>query len=161
MHKEAYNWIAKQVTMLPIRRSILEFGSKNVNGTCRNLFSNADIYLGIDVSEGDSVDIVADAAVYRSVQAFDTVLCFEVLEHTDNARELCRNAHRHLSKHGVFIVTAAAPGREPHSAIDGGQVRENEFYRNVTVSDLRWWCSDFSLVMVDMEGQDVYAIAIR
>lgn len=161
MHKEAFNWIAKQVAMFPIRRSVLDLGSKDVNGTCRGLFSNVDTYVGIDISAGDGVDVVADAASYLSADRFDTVLCLEVLEHTDKAREICRNAHKHLTKHGVFLVTAAAPGREPHSAIDGGQVREGEFYRNVTVSDLRWWCSDFGLVMVDMEGQDVYAIAIR
>lgn len=161
MHQQAYEWIAKQVAMLPARRSVLEFGSKDVNGTARHLFNNADRYHGIDISEGPGVDQVADAATFQAGEKFDTVLCLEVLEHADRAREICRNAANHLHKYGVFLLTAAGVGREPHSAIDGGSLKEGEFYRNVTVAELRFWLSDFPLVMVTTEGNDIYAIGIR
>lgn len=162
MHQQAYDWIAKQALMLPPRRSILEMGSKSVNGGVRNVFANADIYHGIDLSAGEGVDEVADAADYRTSQRFDTVVCCEVLEHTNRTREICSNAHRHLTRNGIFLVTAAAVGRPAHSAVDGGELKEGEFYRNVTARDLRWWLSDFAVVMVDTEaGGDIYAIAIK
>lgn len=161
MHQAAHDWVASIVRQLPARRSVLELGARDVNGTARSLFVSADRYLGIDISEGNGVDIVADASTYTTDDRFDTVLCMEVLEHTDKAREICRNAHRHLNKAGVFIVTTAGTGREPHSAVDGGPLREGEFYRNVTVAELRYWMNDFGIVMVCDNAQDVYALGVK
>lgn len=162
MHQQAYEWVSKTVSQIPVRRSVLEFGSRDVNGTARSVFSQADRYLGIDIIEDAGVDIVADASTFKAGDTFDTVLCMEVLEHTDKAREICRNAHAHLSKHGVFIATMAGIGRQPHSAVEGGELKEGEFYRNVSVAELRYWLSDFGLVMIvsDVPG-DLYAVAIR
>lgn len=162
MHEQAHNWMASQVKQLPLRRSVLEFGSRNVNGSPRPLFVNADKYIGVDIREGEGVDIVADAADYRTEERFDTVVCMEVLEHTNRGREICCNAYRHLLRGGVFLVTAAGIGREPHSAIDGGAVQEGEYYQNVSIADLRWWCSDFQLVTVNTDTTgDIYALCIK
>jgi SAM-dependent methyltransferase len=161
MHQAAHEWITQQVAMLPVRRSVLEFGARDVNGSPRPLFIHTDRYHGIDITDGPGVDQVADAATFSTPERFDTVICMEVLEHTDKAREICRNAHRHLLPHGVALFTAAWVGREPHSAVDGGTLHEGEFYRNVTVADLRFWLSDFPLVMLTTEGTDIYAIAIK
>ena len=32
MHQAAHHWITQQVAMLPVRRSVLEFGARDVNG---------------------------------------------------------------------------------------------------------------------------------
>lgn len=162
MHQSAHSWLANICRQLPLRRSILELGSKDVNGSPRALFPQADRYLGVDLVAGAGVDVVADAATFQTEERFDTCICMEVLEHTDRAREVCRTIHQHLHRGGVALITAAGVGREPHSAVDGGALREGEFYRNVTVSDLRWWLSDFPLVMVDAgTAGDVYAIAVK
>lgn len=162
MHKEAYDWIAKQVRCLPLRRSVLEFGSKNVNGTIRNLFTNADKYLGVDIVEGAGVDVVSDAGKFKSDERFDTIVCTEMLEHTNRGRDICLNAFNHLAKGGVFLATMAGEGREPHSAVDGGELHEGEYYQNVTVAELQFWLSDFSFVMIDKDTpRDLYALAIK
>lgn len=162
MHQSAHDWISLQVKQLPHRKSILEIGSRDVNGSIRSLFQHADRYLGIDIRPGEGVDVVADAAIFQSDERFDTCVCMEVLEHTDKQREICRTAYRHLLKGGILLVTAAGIGREPHSAIDGGTLKDGEYYQNVTVADLRWWMSDFQLVMASTETPgDVYAIGIK
>lgn len=160
MHIQAYNWMRHTLANLPDRHSVLEIGSKDVNGTIRPLLGKVDRYVGIDMVEGAGVDVVADAATFRTDERFDTVICMEVLEHTDKGREICRTAYRHLSEGGVFLVTAATVGREPHSAIDGGTLREGEYYQNVNRADLSFWLSDFpKRYITKKQWGDIYAIA--
>lgn len=163
MHQTAYNWIAKTVRILPVRRKVLEFGSRDVNGTPRRLFQDAECYVGVDLIAGPGVDIEADASTFTTQDRFDTVICMEVLEHTDKAREICRNAYHHLTEGGVFLVTAASYRRQPHSAVDGGELKEGEFYRNVTRADLRFWMSDFRTAMIRLSKcrGDIYAIGVK
>lgn len=163
MHMQAYHWIRRTLASLPDRHSVLEIGSKDVNGTIRPLLGKVARYVGVDVVEGPGVDMVADAATFRTDERFDTVICMEVLEHTDKGREICRTAHHHLLEGGVFLVTAATGIREPHSAIDGGPLREGEYYQNVRYSDLSFWLSDFSKNHISLKGRygDIYAIAYK
>lgn len=162
MHQQAYDWIAKQVRCLPLRRRVLEFGSKDVNGGVRSLFTTADRYHGIDVVEGAGVDQVSDAAEFRSDERFDTVVSTEMLEHTNKGRDICSNAYRHLLPGGVFLLTMAGEGRHPHSAVDGGPLQRDEYYQNVTVAELQFWLSDFKLVMIDKDTpKDLYALAVK
>jgi hypothetical protein len=72
-----------------------------------------------------------------------------------------------LEPGGVFIVTMAGPGRLPHSAtgrpvtmIDGKVILE-EYYHNVTYTQLTAWLSDFARVqiVVDPVACDLYAVA--
>lgn len=160
MHKEAYDWMRQTLAYLPDRKSVLEIGSKDVNGSIRPLFDKVTNYVGIDLVEGRSVDIVADAATFRIDAQFDTVVCMEVLEHTDKGREICRTAHHHLLPNGIFLVTAATGIRAPHSAIDGQELREGEYYQNVKYSDLSFWLSDFKRRRITKkQWGDIYAIA--
>ena len=162
MHHQAYHWMRKTIAMLPDRFSVLELGSKDVNGSIRPLFTKATRYVGVDLSEGAGVDVVADAVTFKTDERFDTVVCMEVLEHTDKGREICRNAHHHLQAGGVFLVSAATGIRVPHSAVDGGELRDGEYYQNVRHSDLSFWLSDFSkrYIFKKMWG-DIYAIAYK
>jgi SAM-dependent methyltransferase len=70
---------------LPVGRA-LEVGSMNVNGTIREVFqADAVDYIGIDIAKGDCVDFVIDGERLANSfprDHFDTVLCFECLEHT-------------------------------------------------------------------------------
>lgn len=162
MHHQAYHWMRRTLAILPDRQSVLEIGSKDVNGTIRPLLGKVARYTGIDIVEGAGVDIVADAATFRTDERFDTVVCMEVLEHTDKGREICRTAYHHLSEGGVLLVTAATDGREPHSAVDGGPLREGEYYQNVKRSDLSFWLSDFSKSYITKkQWGDIYAVAYK
>jgi hypothetical protein len=167
MHEGAYKFIARSARTLGFRQSVIELGSRHVpgawpySGPVRPLFM-ARSYLGVDVREGPNVDVVANAAVWRPDNPVDTVICAETLEHTDEAAGICHTAWEMLADDGAFVVTTAGVGRAPHSAVDGGPLRDGEFYRNVTEDDLRGWLSDFTKVIIDdtVPG-DIYALALK
>lgn len=148
-------------------QSVLEFGSRNINGSVRYLAPYAD-WLGVDLVAGDGVDIVGDVTtVALGWGDWDVVVCCEVLEHVDDdtARAVVENAERHLLPGGLFIATMAGRNRAPHSAIDGGPVRPGEFYRNVTVDMLTAWIDDAGfgrrVVSESPDGSDLYCWAYR
>ena len=64
---------------------VLELGAYNVNGTIRDVFQHdATEYVGVDGCPGPCVDEVVDgeSLIARfGLGSFDTVLCFETLEH--------------------------------------------------------------------------------
>lgn len=162
MHSAAFDFVRAVATAETPRGPVLEIGARNINGTIRDLFP-ADNYVGLDVEGGPGVDVVADGATYQPAAAPACVVCCEVLEHAPNAEAICRHAHAILQPGGMFIVTAAGEGRAPHSAVDGGPVRQGEFYRNVWAHDLRRWLSDFVTVTIteNPHAGDVYAVATK
>ena len=133
MHAEARQWVENFATMQPI--SVIEIGSKNVNGSIRDLFPNATWH-GIDRESGAMVDQVTDAIDYTPNMPADLVVCCEVLEHADNWRQIINRAAEWLKPEGVLIVTCAGLGRKPHSC-DGGPLKPNEYYANIDPSELR------------------------
>lgn len=161
MHDAALDWLTRTLATLPPRRRVLEMGSRDVNGTARPLFKRCR-YLGIDLMNGPGVDRVANAATFDTSERFDTILCTEVFEHTPDAERICKNAHRLLRPGGVFLVTAAGEGREPHSGFDGEAPDEGEYYENVTEEMLRGWLAGagFCGIIVTTESPgDIYALA--
>src|SRR5687767_1695479 len=161
MHDTAHDWLARTLTTLPPRRSVCELGSRNVNGSARDLFHGVR-YVGVDLWPGEGVDVVANAATWGESGAYDTVLCCEVLEHTPDAARICQNAYRLLKPGGVFLMTAAGEGREPHSGFDGGEPDEDEYYENVTEKMLHDWLQHFVTVAVEVGTPgDIYALAFK
>lgn len=166
MHHGAYEWVRKIVLSLPpIQGRVAEFGSRNVNGSVRPLFAGASLYFGIDLMRGEEVDLVADAAdwFYPGLEGFDAVVSCEMLEHAPRAREVCHNAYRLLRAGGVFIITAASPGREPHSVDGVHPVPPGEHYANISPAELRDWLSPFRTVLIDAHStpDDIYAFAAK
>jgi len=165
VHPEAYYFFLSSLRTLPKRGAVVEIGARNVNGSLRQLFieNPPPVYVGVDIAPGPLVDVVADGAEYTPLFAPDTVLSAEVLEHTSQAEAICRNAYQMLAPGGVFIVSAAADPRAQHSAVDGGGLREGEYYRNVNPQELREWLSlsgfHIHSVQHDTNRGDVYAVA--
>lgn len=157
MHHAAWMFVAAQVA--DCEPPFLEIGSLDINGSVREMFDGP--YTGIDIVEGNGVDQIGDGATFTSKKKFGTVLCLEVLEHTPDARKIVANAHTLLRKGGRLVITAAGPTRQPHSATDGGQLRPDEFYRNVSTDDLAKWLKPFSSVDVCEQGDDVQAVAVK
>ena len=156
MHDAARQFVARYATDKPVM--VLECGARDVNGSVRSLFPRAD-WFGVDIGPGPGVDEVADFADYQHPHLVDIVVSTEVLEHTPRWREILLSASRNLRPGGRLIVTAAGPGRAPHSAIDGGAVGD-EHYENIDPEDLsselaRW----FSVSEVQHVGADVHAVA--
>jgi cyclopropane fatty-acyl-phospholipid synthase-like methyltransferase len=142
---------------------VLEIGSRNINGSVRPLFAAAASYTGIDLQDGPDVDVQADGATYDARQALDTIVCTEVLEHTPVASMLIQRAARQLVPGGWLLLTCATDPRVAHSAHDGGQLCDGEYYGNVAPADLRSWLKAAGLATVleevHAERGDLYVLA--
>lgn len=151
----------------PTARSVLDIGGRDVNGTVRALFPEAETYTVIDAMPGDNVDIVADASVWTPQWVYDVVVCCEVFEHTPVWREICTTAYLALTPGGTFITTMGGPGRAPHSAVDGGHILQpGEHYGNVDPDDLHRQLTviGFEGITVDQQHHpmaDVRAMATK
>ena len=155
--------MARFATDQPLR--ILDLGGRDINGTPRPLFPNAD-YTSLDISPGPRVDIVADAATWNpGRQRWDLVVATELFEHTPQWPAICVTAYQALEPDGRFVVTTAAPGRPPHSGIDGGTVRPGEHYANIEPEQLRMALevAGFVEITVDVQSNpaDVRAVASK
>ena len=161
MHAEAWAFVAQAVRERGPFERVLELGGRNVNGSVRDLFFGAD-YTAVDIAPGAGVDIVADCCEWQPPARFDAVVCCEVFEHEKRWPMMCATAARACRPGGVAVLTMAGPGRAPHSAIDGGTLRPDEWYDNVDPDALLEALTDagFSFVDVEHNGPDVYAVAV-
>lgn len=163
MHPQAFQWVEQCVSRYELRDvgSVLEFGSRDTNGTVRSLF-NADTYTGVDLHDGPSVDVIADASTYRN-DPVDVVVSTELLEHAPNPDQIIRSAYANLHAGGCLIVTAAGLGRSPHGQHGAAGPAPGEHYANIDPKDLSDWleAAGFATYQVDVAGLDVRCIAWR
>lgn len=168
MHEQAMEWIAKWATTDPV--SVLDIGGRDLNGSPRHLFPAATRYTVLDALPGElvtDVDVIADAATWNpSGQWWDVVVCAEVLEHAAQWRAILRTAYAACRPGGRLIVTTAAPGRPPHSAVDGEfRLLPGEHYANIRPDALEWalLAAGWSEVTVDVRDYpaDVRAAAVK
>lgn len=162
MHAEALSFIRLMADTYGPFATVADFGGRDINGSPRPLFKGAD-YTSIDLEPGPGVDVVTDAKAWVPPVLFDAVVCAEVAEHCPDPHRLLASAYRALVPDGVLIFTAAAPEREPHSAVDGAAVRPDEHYEGIAPAALRHWLRDWSWVHVEHHPSrgDVYAVARR
>lgn len=98
-------WAARIVKVYDLSgRSVLDVGSRDVNGSLRGLFTGS--YIGVDMVDGPGVDRVACASdLPFNDGEFSVVICTEMLEHDltfwrsldEMKRVLCRGGHLLLS----------------------------------------------------------------
>jgi SAM-dependent methyltransferase len=175
MHDEAFAYVRRTLAKLPPRQWVLDVGGRNVNGSPRELVSDAS-YQVLDIEPGEGVDIVADASTwngerivdeggqrYHSWPVYDTISCCEVLEHTPAGEAIVRNAHDLLEPGGVLIMTMATEPRPPHSGHDGAPLREGEYYANVRPPQLWQWLRPFASRVLERDAVhgDLYAVAVK
>ena len=164
MHTEAMAWVAEHATSDPV--TVLDLGGRYVNGSPRGLFPNAISYTVLDIISAPDVDIIADAATWNPYgDRWNVVLCCELFEHTFYWPAICRTAYRALAPGGRLIVTTAAPGRPPHSGVDGGPLHPGEYYANLEPDR---FCdalnvAGFADIVIDVQPSpsDVRAVAVR
>lgn len=163
MHNDAYQWVAQHATDGPA--SVLDVGGRNVNGSPRDLFPGADPYVTLDILPGEGVDIVADASTWVPDRLYDVVVCCEVFEHAEVWPDILDTIFAALHPGGVAILTMAGPGRTPHSAFDGGPMRDGEYYANVGPGELELALTDAGFIDVTVDYQpgpaDTRAVAFR
>lgn len=148
MHFEAREYVRRYSNFEP--QSIVEIGSRNVNGAVRDLF-NQEHYTGIDLRPGPGVDIAVDALKWNPPSLVDLVICTEVLEHMEAWRDLVLHACTWLNFGGRIIITCAGPGREPHSAVDGGRLQKGEWYGNISPRELAFALRDAGVFADSLE----------
>jgi hypothetical protein len=139
MHTAAYEFIRRQVkaTQYNVRR-VLEYGSRNVNGSVRPIFANPRTvsYWGIDLVAGADVNEVADAATYKPRVTPNAIVCCEVLEHSPSWRAIIANAWKSLGPGGLLFLTCACDPRPAHSATGDPTPHPDEYYQNINPIEL-------------------------
>lgn len=160
MHNEVLNFVSNFSTTDII--SVIEIGSRDINGSVRQLFPNAT-WLGLDLYPGPSVNIVCDAEHFIPPCKYDIAVCCEVLEHAENWIQLINTMERWLKPDGKLIITCAGIGRAEHSAIDGQELKDGEYYKNLSELDLLkvMRMLNFGWIEASQVGQDVRAVAYK
>lgn len=160
---------------------VLEIGSYDVNGTIRDFFPAAD-YVGVDLSDGPGVDVIAYGHDLDYADAsFDIVLSGECFEHDPHWQETFANMVRLVRPGGLVAFTCAGRGRPEHGTTrtlitdsPGTQSEGIDYYRNLSPADFRnhpslesfddygLWrqarCFDLYFAGIRKGGQGAYAI---
>lgn len=154
MHGQALQWVASHATFKHWP-SVLEIGSRNLNGAVRHLFGGSS-YWGIDIEPGEGVDEVADARIWTAPHPFDLVVCCEVFEHVEDWPMILATIAASLHDGGNVILTMAGPGRGGHSGREPGPLQPGEFYADVDPVLLVWnlatYFTDWTLDYIKRPG---------
>jgi SAM-dependent methyltransferase len=116
MNKGCVAFGTQQLTANDIRgKSVLEVGSRNVNGSLRwhvEALAPAS-YVGVDILPGPGVDEVCpvDQLLQRfGVDAFDVVFSTEMLEHVRDWRAAVTNLKGVTKRGGILLITTRSQG---------------------------------------------------
>lgn len=150
MHHEVLHFVYETKNLYPEyfnNARVLEIGSQSVQGqpAVRCHFANCE-YIGVDIGEGECVDVVSLGHLYKSDQLFDTIISCECFEHDPYYDLTITNMINHLRPGGMMIFTCASTGRSEHGTIrtspesspltadiEGWQ----DYYRNLTQFDFQ------------------------
>lgn len=119
MHNTQRHAIRAFRRTLPMTGAVLDIGSRDLNGTPRDLFEGWR-YVGVDIEEGPGVDrVVPDESTRWAMdERFDAVLCCSVLEHVRRPWLLARIAGEQLKPGGRLLFTAPQSWPTHHHPID-------------------------------------------
>lgn len=141
------------------RKTVLDVGSLDINGCNRDLFIDCN-YIGIDIEEGNNVDVVGLAhELQMPDNYFDTIVSTECFEHDMFWERSLWNIVRMLDKGGLFFFTCATEGRGEHGTKKSSpscspftsKIPEwEDYYRNLTEEDIRK-VLDIDLIFMDYQ----------
>lgn len=160
MHQQVREYAAAKLTGRQFG-SVVEVGGRWINGGVRDLV-DCDSYVSLDLYDGDGVDVVADVCDWKPDAPVDLVICCEVIEHAPDPEGVVAACVAMLAPGGTFLMTCAGPDRAPHSGLDGGEVREDEHYRNIKPAEMKRWLADLDAeVEYHKDRGDLYAFATK
>ena len=122
---------------------VLEIGSRNVNGSLRSIIENYEplSYTGIDIIDGEGVDIVCDANELLNQfddDSVDVIICTELLEHVKNWKNVINNIKQVLKADGIAFITTRSKGFGYHGF-------PNDYWR-YEIIDFQHIFSDFDII---------------
>jgi SAM-dependent methyltransferase len=143
---------------------VVEFGSRDINGTPRPHFGAPKEWVGIDCRKGKNVAVVGLCHEFDpEVSDFDVVVSTEALEHDPFWEKTLQQAAKLLRSGGVFALTCGSEHRPTHHEKDspipgyyggrtGGEVRE------VLEAAADW--SDLKIDYI-RHGQDLMVVGVK
>ncbi|MCQ8887699.1 class I SAM-dependent methyltransferase [Pseudoalteromonas agarivorans] len=175
MHWQAFTFVQIVKTIIPeyfYNTKVIEFGSHTVNYSIRELFSNPECYMGVDLSPGKTVDVIAPAQDVYLGNKFDIAISCECFEHNPYYQETFLNMFKHLGEQGVVIFTCATTGRPEHgtSRTDlndspGTASVGWDYYKNLVQDDFdsNFIKQNFKhyLFVENEESQDLYFVGFK
>ena len=146
MHKEAVHFIKHINNIFPEyfeNKTVLDVGGGDINGNNRYLFTDYT-YVGVDIGEGENVDVVCRGHEFKDSEGFDVVISSECFEHDEFWKDTIINCIALTKPGGVFLFSCATTGRPEHgtrrtSPQDSPFTSEieNDYYMNLTEQDIR------------------------
>jgi SAM-dependent methyltransferase len=124
---------------------VLDVGSLDINGNNHYLFEDYN-YIGLDIGEGNNVDVVCNAHEYKTKKRFDVVISSECFEHDMHYQKTLLNCLKLLKKGGMFLFSCASTGRREHGTIRTKKESSPHttkiedwmnYYKNLTEQDIR------------------------
>lgn len=146
MTPQIQNWVkTASKKFIPKPGRVLEIGSKDITGNVREFFSGAQDYIGTDMERGFNVDVIIDAhhllKKYKP-GSFDTLLCFEMLEHDREFWTTIQVMHKLIKKGGYLLISTPTFGfplhRHPKDYFRYGEDAFREiFFKGFKVLELK------------------------
>lgn len=120
MMPELIQWLERCVAPnMPINARVLEIGSRNVNGSARQVLQPlSSSWTGIDMIAGPDVDIVTTGVEYLEAnpdERFDVVVAMEAYEHDPGWWRTNELALRSLKPSGLYVVSTPTIGFPIHN----------------------------------------------
>ena len=123
-------------------RKVLEIGSLNLNGSIRQFYQGCD-YTGLDIGEGNDVDVVCFGEDYGSASnQFDMVVSCEAMEHNPGWKKTWLNMLRVVKPGGLVAMTYATVGRQQHGTEEFNPTaspltvdKKQNYYQNLVAED--------------------------
>lgn len=133
-----------------VSKSVLEVGSKYVNGSIRPLiekFCKPKQYVGVDIEQGKYVDKVVPADKLSETfgkDNFDVVITTEMLEHVKNWKIIVKNLKEVLMPNGYIYITTRSLGFGYHAY-------PYDFWR-YEIEDMAKIFSDFKIISLKKDS---------
>lgn len=115
---------------------VVEFGSFNMNGSPREIFTGAGSWTGVDWRAGPGVDLIS-LAHEAEVGPAEIVISCQALEHDPFWEATVRKGCSLLQRGGWLFLTWAGPGYDPHElATAPAWEGEGAYYRNLSTEEV-------------------------
>lgn len=167
MHYEVKQYVGRVRGKYPSHFNackVLDVGSRDVNGSLKDMFFSDCDYTGIDIMEGKNVDFNTSAVDWNSLgpTEYNTIVCTEVLEHDKDWCQTIDAMISMLREGGLLIITAAGPKRAEHGTkrtTPELSPATTDYYQNIEIEHLEQAFKPMCFCKYEYgrEEQDIYA----